>query len=304
MIKVVDVLHNWDIKSDSVNQIYTSAWSIGPDYIIKSGKNLESAKRNLTIIKCLNEIGIPVAEIVPTIHGDNLVIVEDKYFILSKRICGRHTKNIYDMNYIDIAQESGDIIAKLHLAFLECQNKIECWENSLLTEMNGWIKDVFDSEGYSLVSKEEFLVTVRRLDEVYSELPKQLIHRDLHFGNLLFEQGKVSGYIDFDLSQKNIRIFDICYFVLGLLIDCINDKEKINKWFIVLKNFIIGYERNISLTDNEKKSASCVMECIEILFLAYFTKNKDYKLAQNAAEMFKWIRKNETMIQESFLLKA
>ena len=28
----------------------------------------------------------------------------------------------------------------------------------------------------------------------------------------LFYNNKFSGYIDFDLSQINIRIFDICYF--------------------------------------------------------------------------------------------
>ena len=34
-------------------------------------------------------------------------------------------------------------------------------------------------------------------------LPVQLIHRDVHFGNFLFDEGKFSGYIDFDLSQRN-----------------------------------------------------------------------------------------------------
>ena len=33
----------------------------------------------------------------------------------------------------------------------------------------------------------------------------------------LFFEGDFSGYIDFDLSQRNIRIFDICYFLTGLL---------------------------------------------------------------------------------------
>ena len=39
----------------------------------------------------------------------------------------------------------------------------------------------------------------------------------MHFGNFLFQEGSFSGYIDFDLSQKNIRIFDLCYFLAGLL---------------------------------------------------------------------------------------
>lgn len=41
---------------------------------------------------------------------------------------------------------------------------------------------------------------------LYSKLPIQLIRREVHLGNLLFDNNKFSGYIDFDLSQKNIRI--------------------------------------------------------------------------------------------------
>ncbi len=34
----------------------------------------------------------------------------------------------------------GKIIARLHLAFDECEGKIKCWNNSLLGEMESWIR--------------------------------------------------------------------------------------------------------------------------------------------------------------------
>ena len=34
----------------------------------------------------------------------------------------------------------GEIIARLHLAFDECEGKIKCWNNSLLGEMESWIR--------------------------------------------------------------------------------------------------------------------------------------------------------------------
>lgn len=44
----------------------------------------------------------------------------------------------------------------------------------------------------------------------YKTLPRQLIHRDMHTSNLLYRNGMFS-YIDFDMSQRNVRIFDIVY---------------------------------------------------------------------------------------------
>ena len=70
---------------------------------------------------------------------------------------------------------------------------------------------------WKILGEEDYTRTVSLLEAVYPSLPKQLIHRDVHFGNFLFFEGSLSGYIDFDLSQRNIRIFDLCYFLSGLL---------------------------------------------------------------------------------------
>ena len=65
--------------------------------------------------------------------------------------------------------------------------------------------------------------------------------RDVHFGNFLFEGEQFCGYIDFDLSQRNIRIFDLCYFLLGLLCEEETLKVTKEKWFQVLKQVFRGY---------------------------------------------------------------
>lgn len=69
-----------------------------------------------------------------------------------------------------------------------------------------------------------------------------LIHRDVHFGNFLFDQGIFSGYTDFDLSQRNIRIYDIAYFLLGLLADKEYTKLSEQNWLIIVHETIRGYE--------------------------------------------------------------
>jgi Ser/Thr protein kinase RdoA (MazF antagonist) len=300
MDHIATILANWGIDCHKAEQIYVSAWRIDDNYILKTGKDVDSIRRHIAITNCLRRFGIPVAEIVPTLEKDALLIADGNYYLLSKRLPGKHIENIYDQDYCLFARRSGEVIANLHRALQVVQQEIQCWDNNLLDEMQGWIKAFFDASGYSLISQQEFDASVYALEKMSNFLPKQLIHRDIHFGNLLFENGDVTGYIDFDLSQINYRIFDICYFALGLLIDGFAYEDKSAKWFQMLKNIIQGYESISMMTCEEKQAAVSVMECIELLFTAYFFQNGNLALAENAANMFYWIRKNEKRIEAIF----
>jgi len=164
-----------------------------------------------------------------------------------------------------------------------------------------WVKKNFEDSGWELISRAEYEKVIEYLSAVYDKLPVQLIHRDVHFGNFLFHNGELSGYIDFDLSQKNIRIFDLCYFMLGLL----SEKEKFElteeSWFEFLKNTFHSYESKLTLTETEKKAVPCVMECIELLFVSYFASIKDTVCAESAFRIFEFIKKQESRIWKCIL---
>ena len=127
---------------------------------------------------------------------------------------------------------------------------------------------------------------------MYDKLPVQLIHRDEHLGNFLFDNGRFSGYIDFDLSQRNIRIFDVCYFMLGLL----SEEEVLDiseeQWFEILKYFFAGYEQEHTLLPEEKQAVPYVMEAIELLFVAWFMGQNDIKCADNAMRIYQFVERN------------
>ncbi|MBN2222876.1 MAG: phosphotransferase, partial [Vallitaleaceae bacterium] len=139
--------------------------------------------------------------------------------------------------------------------------------------------------------------TIQELEQVYSVLPKQLIHRDVHLGNFLFEGQAFSGYVDFDLSQSNIRIFDLCYFLLGIL--CEESKFGINteRWFDIVKQVIGGYHSILPLNQEEQRSIACVMKSIELLFVAYFLGIGDEKLAEDAGRLFYFVKKHESRLK-------
>ena len=74
-------------------------------------------------------------------------------------------------------------------------------------------------------------------------LPQQIIHRDPNPGNIILSDDNW-GILDFDLSEKNIRIFDPCYAATAILSESFeNDNlDKLSQWVVIYKNILYGYD--------------------------------------------------------------
>ena len=276
--KIKQIIYEWDIEEKVVKQIYDSAWQIGEDFVLKTYKDVNMLQRNIKILTILEDMEIPVGGIVLTKDKKTYAKDNEYYYILTNKLSGSNITNIH--NDTAIALEMGRVLARLHNAFKECETQDEFGDNSLLKEMNGWIKSVFVKNSWKYIDESEYDILIGRLEKLYDKLPVQLIHRDVHLGNFLFDNGKFSGYIDFDLSQRNIRIFDLCYFMLGLLSEeeVLDISEK--QWFDILTNFFTGYEQENELLQEEKQAVPYVMEAIELLFVAWFVEQniKGYRV--------------------------
>ena len=297
--KIKMILKHWEMADQTIKQIYDTTWQIGEGYVLKVYQDKEGLERNIKVLQILEQMKIPVGKIVPVHENELYVQYEDNFYFVSEKLQGKNITQIG--NDRNLAEKMGKIIADLHLAFVKCDENDSFWHNSLLDEMNGWVKKNFEDSGWELISRAEYEKVIEHLAAVYDKLPVQLIHRDVHFGNFLFHNGELSGYIDFDLSQKNIRLFDLCYFMLGLL----SEKEKFELteelWFEFMKNTFHSYESKLKLTETEKKAVPCVMECIELLFVSYFASIKDTDSAESAFRIFEFIKKQENRIWKCIL---
>lgn len=292
--RIQEVINEWNIENSDIKQIYDTAWQIGEETVLKVYDDGDMLQRNIKMLTILEQMGIPVGKIVRT-KCEKTYVKDDKYFyILSKKLQGSNLVDIHKNS--KIASEMGHVLAKLHIAFKECEKQEELWNNSLLQEMKGWIKDVFSKNGWKDIDEDKFICTVEKLEHLYEKLPVQLIHRDVHLGNFLFYNGEFSGYIDFDLSQRNVKIFDLCYFMLGLL----SEEELLDiseeQWFDILKYFFEGYEQEIKLLEEEKQAVPYVMESIELLFVAWFLEQDDIKCAEDAMAIYEFVKKNVVRI--------
>lgn len=295
--KIADVIRNWLPEDSAIKQIHDTTWQIGDGYVLKVYENLNMLERNLKILHILDGMGIPVGKVIPAKDGKQYVSCGGLFYFLSEKLPGSNLVQIGNNGRLGVAM--GEIIADLHMAFRKCEAADVFWDNSLLEEMSGWVKSSFEGNGWTYIRKEEYEQILSELRAVYTELPVQLIHRDVHFGNFLFADGKFSGYIDFDLSQRNIRILDLCYFLTGLL----SEKGKLELtdelWFAFVKNAFAGYEKKQKLTETEKRIVPCVMECIELLFVAYYESVKDVCRARDASKIFAFVKKQENRIWRS-----
>ncbi len=287
---IKEILPLWGMDSGLFSQIYPSAWRINESHVLKVYSDQKQLERNIKISSALLDCDIPVAETVHTKAGEPYIKCRNHFFVMTKKLEGSNLTDIKDKK---LAWETGGAMARLHAAFRKCEKEISFWDNSLLQEMKGWVRENLMKNDWQPVSEAEYLKAVGQLESVYDALPKQLIHRDVHFGNFLFQEGSFSGYIDFDLSQKNIRIFDLCYFLAGLLAEEPPEAFTREEWLEIVKAVIAGYESVTKLSGQEKGAVCCVMECIEILFAAYFIGEQDIKSAEDARRIFGFIQNSE-----------
>lgn len=287
---VQKIINEWAIEEKDVRQIYDSAWQVGENTVLKTYKDVNMLQRNIKVLNILDRMGIPVGGIVLTKDKKTYAKDNEYYYILTNKLSGSNITDIHKNTVI--ASEMGCVLAKLHKVFKVCETQDDFWNNSLLKEMKGWIKDVFVKNNWNYIDENKFDDTVKNLENLYDKLPVQLIHRDVHLGNFLFDKGSFSGYIDFDLSQKNIRIFDLCYFMLGLM----SEEELLDiteeQWFGILEHLFEGYERECRLFAEEKLAVPYVMESIEFLFAAWFMEQNDRECVEDAMRIYQFVERN------------
>ena len=147
-----------------------------------------------------------------------------------------------------------------------------------------------------------FMEYLEQFGELQAMLPRQIIHRDPNPGNILFDGDAVSGFIDFDLSERNIRLFDPCYCATGVLSGAEIDGE-FEKWLGIAKHILRGYDAEMPLTAEEKYSAFHVICSIPMICVAYFNgiDDPDFKrLTQTSRKMLQFIAANRARLEGMF----
>jgi Ser/Thr protein kinase RdoA (MazF antagonist) len=208
----------------------------------------------------------------------------------------------YGSNRINFGKKYGKSIAQLHKALKEVQNEVSPDEVNLYQSITGWALPNVRQQNiqWNMGLDEEFFKDyIDTFGKLFDKLPKQLIHRDPNPSNILFDNGEVSGFIDFDLSEVNIRLWDACYCATGILSE--SSDEVYEKWLDILGGILHGYDSEGKLSQEEKQAVFYVICSIQMVCVAYFESHEEFKqLAKTNRKMLMYIVNNKAQIKQMF----
>ena len=279
---VEKILNHWDLGDAAITPIKShsqTTWDVGSKFILKCYRNADDLSRGMRFSELLAPHKIPVNVFIPT--KDGRLTPPDSLYCLMSKLPGKH-EDFYEEPALAI--EMGSELARLHRALAEIELKASYYDSNLLDD---WEKRIRPS--LSDVSDKIVQSVDAKLHKIFPKLPRQLIHRDVHASNVLFDNGRLTGWLDFDIGQRNVRIFDIAYFLSGLLIGNTNNPDKIETWHSIYNNLLHGYCKISPLSDDERDALPVLMIVIEFLFVWYWEGQGNAVQRKIARELAYWL---------------
>ncbi len=177
--------------------------------------------------------------------------------------------DFYAGDYISNARFVGEIVGQLHLALAEIESCSQA--DDLLEQVKHWaLPEAKNALGLTEAFCTQFL---DEFGALYGKLPQQMIHRDPNPGNILCADAQW-GMIDFDLAERNARIYDPCYAATAVLSESFGENN--DRWLEVYRNIIYGYDSIVGLTPEEYKAIPYVILANQFVCVAWFASYEKY----------------------------
>jgi len=303
--KIMEMLALWGMQEEKIadvvygesGEISDTAKYVGEDYVIKYTNNLGNILKTISISKALENVGLASLTVIPTTDGREYVENGELYFFLSKRVKGEGimASRVYLDEYEKKARFIGEIVGQLDLALEKIDVEVE--EVDLLSRVRDWAIPAL--KGIIGIDNEAVEKYLQAMDRLYPKLPKQIIHRDPNPSNIIVS-GDKWGFIDFDLSERNARIYDPCYAATAILSETYEEgnEEKLKKWITVMKEIAYGYDAVVHLSEEEREAVPYVILSNQFIATAWFAgKEKFQSIFEVNVKMTNWILQNMKLMK-------
>ena len=257
-------LASWNLvaeASPTTSPRVTRLQSADGCWFLKSYESTEVLERDLDLLEHLASAGLAVPRYIPTVTGQRYGVDAGKASWLSKQLPGSHFEQFRGSTGIKHAERLATPLGELQRALLGAPGPQRF--------------PVFRDSGEALLEllARETPFDVARLQHLRGRidsvavLPKQLIHRDYHRGNVLFTDEALGGFLDFDLVRLGPRLFDVCYCATGVLSESFREAGYVEYWLAIVEAIFRGYGRNASLSSQERSLAWSMMMTIELIVM-------------------------------------
>jgi len=287
--KAAQILKHWNLEGETITDIYyegtgnknDSACYVGEKYVLKFTANSDKLKKHIEVSKALHSIGLLSAVPVPTTDGAEYISDGKVYFYLIRRLPG---EQMVSHRFADGGGRfAGEIIGQLHLALSKIEDCVS--EADLLATVKDWaLPKAKAALNLSDTFCKEYLATFA---DLYPNLPRQIIHRDPNPGNIICADDQW-GFIDFELAERNARIYDPCYAATAVLSETFGQVG--DRWLGIYRDIICGYDSVAHLTDEERKAIPYVILANQFVCVAWFAEQDKYaELFETNKKMTAWL---------------
>ena len=287
--KAAQILKNWNLDNETITDIYyegtgsrnENACYVGQDYVLKYTCNLGKLKKHIEVSKALENIGLLAAVPVLTSQGAEYILDGETYFYVTRRLPGKQMSarsfGTGDGRFV------GEIIGQLHLALKDIEDCVS--EADLLATVRDWaLPEAQKALGLSDDFCKNYLET---FEVLYPVLPRQIIHRDPNPGNIICG-GDKWGFIDFELAERNARIYDPCYAATAVLSETFGDDN--DRWLDIYRDIICGYDTVAKLSEEERRAVPYVILANQFVCVAWFAQQDKYAdIFQTNKKMTLWL---------------
>ncbi len=213
------------------------------------------------LISLLNKSGFKCPLPLLNLENSPITTFKRKKLTILTFISGKSKENLSNENCEDIGKEA----AKLHL--LTSNFKIHR-KNALSIE--SW-RSMFENIKDKCIRIHKDLpnlieANLKDIEKNWpSNLPSGIIHADLFKDNIIFENNKISGIIDFTFSCNDFYALEIAICFNALCFDGVKSNLSFN--VTKAKKFIDGYSSIRKLSDQERNSIKILSQGAALRFL-------------------------------------
>jgi Ser/Thr protein kinase RdoA (MazF antagonist) len=272
---------------------------VGPqgEFYLKRKLGLPQIAVEIEVLGILAGQGAPVARPVGAQDGLAYVIDHGDVYCLYAALPGAPCDSAVLRDDVATVTAIGSALGRLHVALRRCYAVAGL---ETFTDPVQRIVTALRHEQGGPCDVDRLVAIAATLDST-DALPRGLIHRDFHAGNVLFDRGRVAGILDFDSVMRGPRLFDPCYLATSILMSGFSGDANEARWFGVLRAALCGYRSVVPLTAIEDANVFTMLAVIQMIFIVFCLRTHRPEMAlQNERALF-WLARHRAELERHLL---